>query len=126
MTNIETKTGLNSRQFRLYDYLKSRGDQWTTQYQIVNDTKELYNYEEDGFTAFHDSIARHQLTKDIRTINESDYLPKPILSSGRGVKIANSEEFDLYISSNIFNSVPSPATDRSSRLGVRTMSIVKV
>lgn len=100
--SIEIKHNLNSRQFRLYDYLKSRGDQWTTQFQIVSDLTELYGYAD--YDNFHDSANRHQLTNDIRMINESDYLPKPILSSGKGVKIANEREFDLYISANI-NSV---------------------
>lgn len=94
---------LNSRHFRLYDYLKNKGDQWTTQWEIVNDLIEFYG--EIDCENFHDSAVRHQLTKDIRTINESDYLPKPILSGGKGVKIANSEEFDRYIGANINSAV---------------------
>ena len=101
MSKIETKSGLNSRQFRLYNYLKFKGDEWTTQYEIVNDLSDLYNYEEVDLIAFHDNPARMQLTKDIRAINASDYIPKPILSGSKGVKIANEHEFDLYISSNI-------------------------
>lgn len=101
MKKIEIETNLNSRQFRLYDYLKSKGDQWTTQFEIVNDLRDLYNYEEDDFVTFHDNQARKQLTNDIRAINDSDYLPKPILSGSRGVKIANEKEFDLFIGSNI-------------------------
>lgn len=101
MTKIELNTGLTTRHFRLYDYLKEKGDQWTTQYEIVNDLRNLYPYEEDDFITFHDSPVRHQLTNDIRAINESDYLPKPILSTSKGIKIANEKEFDLYIGSNI-------------------------
>lgn len=104
MNKLEINSNLNSRQFRLYDYLKTKGDQWTTQFQIVNDLRELYNYQEDDFVTFHDNPARKQLTNDIRAINESDYLPKPILSGSKGVKIANEQEFDLYIGANI-NSV---------------------
>lgn len=96
---MEIKHNLHKRHFRLYDYLKSKGDQWTTQYEIVRDLKDIYG--EIDCENFHDSTVRHQLTKDIRTINESDYLPKPILSGGRGVKLANEQEFDLYIGSNI-------------------------
>lgn len=102
---MEIKHNLNSRHFRLYDYLKGKGDEWTTQFQIVNDLRDLYLYVEDDFVTFHDSPARHQLTNDIRTINESDYLPKPILSGVKGVKIANSEEIDKYIASNILSAV---------------------
>lgn len=96
---MEIKHNLQKRHFRLYDYLKSKGDQWTTQYEIVSDLKEFYG--EIDCENFHDSTTRHQLTKDIRVINEDDYLPKPILSGGRGVKIANEQEFDIYIGSNI-------------------------
>ena len=99
---MEIKHNLHKRHFRLYDYLKKKGDVWTTQYEIIRDLREFYG--EIDCDNFHDSSVRHQLTKDIRTINESDYLPKPILSGGKGVKIANKQEFDLYIGSNI-NSV---------------------
>lgn len=99
----EAKTGLNSRQWALYRYLKDNGDKWTTQFKIVNDLGDLYNYEEDDFVTFHDNPARHQLTKDIRTINNSDYIHKPILSGAKGVKLANSKEFDRYIASNIMS-----------------------
>ena len=104
MNKIEINHNLTSRQFRLYDYLKEKGDQWTTQFQIVNDLRGLYQYTEDDFVTFHDNPARKHLTNDIRAINESDYLPKPILSGPKGVKIANEKEFDLYIGANI-NSV---------------------
>ena len=97
----EVKTGLNSRQWALYRYLKENGNQWTTQFKIVSDMSGLYNYEEDDFVTFHDNPARHQLTNDIRAINESDYIHKPILSGAKGVKLANEQEWDKYISSNI-------------------------
>lgn len=105
MEKIETKSGLNKRQWALYRYLKDKGDQWTTQYNIVNDLRDWYGYKEDDFVTFHDSQARHQLTNDIRTINESDYIHKPILSGSKGVKIANKEEWDKYIGSNILSAV---------------------
>ena len=47
---------------------------------------------------FHDSAARHQLTKDIRAINQSEAIQKIIISNSKGVKIANREEFAQYIS----------------------------
>ena len=101
MDKVETKSGLNSRQWALYRYLKDRGDQWTTQFQIANDLRDVYDYMEDDLITFHDSLARKTMSKDIRAINESDYIHKPILSSARGIKIANEKEFDLYIGSNI-------------------------
>lgn len=105
MDKIETKTGLNKRQWALYRYLKEKGDIWTTQYQIAEDLREIYDYEEDDLTPFHDQQVRHVITKDIRAINESDYIHKPILSGSQGIKIANSKEFDLYIGSHINSAV---------------------
>ena len=101
MDKIKTKSGLNSRQWALYRYLKDRGDQWTTQYQIADELREVYGYEEDDLIPFHDSLTRKHIGADIRVINESDYIHKPILSGARGIKIANEKEFDLYIGSNI-------------------------
>jgi hypothetical protein len=46
---------------------------------------------------FHDSAARHLLTKDIRAINKSDVIQKIIISNSKGVKIASSAEFEQYI-----------------------------
>ena len=46
---------------------------------------------------FHDSKARHMLTADIRAINKSDVIQKIIISTGKGVKIASSAEFEKYI-----------------------------
>lgn len=105
MNKMEIKSGLNSRQWALYRYLKKKGDQWTTQYQIVRDLSDVYNYFEDDYVTFHDSPVRHTLTKDIRTINDSDYIHKPLLSGGKGVKLANKQEIDKYIGSNIMSAV---------------------
>lgn len=102
---MEVKIGLNSRQWALYRYLKDKGNQWTTQFRIVNELRDLYGYVEDDFVTFHDSPARHQLTKDIRAINESDYIHKPILSGSKGVKLANKKEFNKYMASNIISTV---------------------
>jgi hypothetical protein len=46
---------------------------------------------------FHDSTARHLLTKDIRSINDSATIQKIIISNRNGVKIASSKEFEQYI-----------------------------
>lgn len=97
---IETKSGLNSRQFALYRYLKDKGDNWTTQEQIAQDLNHIY-FDNDSEKPFHDRNVRKLMTADIRAINDSDYIHKPVLSSARGVKLANSKEFDLYINANI-------------------------
>lgn len=91
------KNELNTRQWKLYEYLKEQGDEWRTQAEIATLIPE-YNYDGEGdWRLFHDNPARMQMTADIRAINESAVIQKIIISSNKGIKIANSEEFDLYI-----------------------------
>lgn len=92
------KSELNPRQWAVYNLLKSTSDRYITQLDIVY---KLRNWFSLDFTAdtFHDSTARHTLTKDIRAINNSDVIQKVVISNSRGVKIANKEEFAQYINS---------------------------
>ena len=91
---------LTPRQWTLYNFLKERGDQWTTQIEIAYALKEHYDtsFTDDNF---HDSRARHQMSMDIRALNESDVIQKIIMSGSKGVKIANESEFDTYIGREI-------------------------
>lgn len=91
---------LNSRQFALYNFLKKQGDEWTTQFRVAVELPE-YGFVEglDDADKFHDSPARHLLTKDIQTINKSNLIQKIILSSGKGIKLASESDFDVYIRS---------------------------
>lgn len=91
---------LTPRQWALYNYLKERGDEWTTQLDIAYALKDFYDvsFENDKF---HDSRARLQLTMDIRALNESDVIQKIIMSGSKGVKIANESEFNSYIGREI-------------------------
>ena len=87
---------LNDRQWAVYNLLKNNPDRYLTQLSIVYALKDHYDmsfYNDQ----FHDSTARHMLTKDIRAINQSDVIQKVIISCGKGVKIANKEEFEKYI-----------------------------
>lgn len=87
---------LNARQWAVYNLLKNNPDKYLTQIEIVYALKEHFDvsfYNEQ----FHDSNARHTLTKDIRTINKSEVIQKVIISNNRGVKIASSAEFAQYI-----------------------------
>lgn len=96
---------LNPRQWALYNYLKERGDEWTVQAEIAAALPE-YNYDgEEEYAKFHDSPARMQMTADIRAINESAVIQKVIIASSKGVKIANSQEFDRYIRKEIMAAV---------------------
>ena len=93
------KSELNPRQWALYNLLKNNPDSYMTQADIV---LKLYEHYGAGagidWAMFHDSAARHTLTNDIRTINKSEVIQKIIISNRRGVKIANREEFERYIS----------------------------
>lgn len=94
------KKELNNRQWALYNYLKMRGDRWTTQLSVARALAQHYGYI-ISYANFHDSAARHTMTADIRTINESGIIQKIIISSGKGIKLANEEEFSAYIGKEI-------------------------
>lgn len=90
------KSELTPRQWALYEFLKQQGDNWTTQFKVALNVKE-YWFSDIPLTGFHDSPARHAMTNDIRAINESGIIQKVIISSSKGIKIANEKEFDVYI-----------------------------
>ena len=97
---------LNARQWRLYNAIKARGDEWTKQREIAELLPDLYPITEGRL--FHDSGARLLMTKDIREINKSDVIQKIIISSAQGVKLANKEEARAYIAgkfSAVFDSL---------------------
>ncbi len=88
---------LNARQWALYNLLKNNPDKYFTQMELAYGLREFYDtsfYNDQ----FHDSPTRHLLTKDIRAINKSEVIQKIIISNSKGVKIANREEFEKYIS----------------------------
>ena len=91
---------LTPRQWALYNFLKDKGDEWTTQLDIACALSEHYdpNFDKDKF---HDSKARLQITMDIRALNDSEVIQKIIMSSSKGVKIANESEFNSYIGREI-------------------------
>lgn len=99
------KSELTPRQWALYNYLKKKGDEWTTQLKTACDLLEYYGNLGDYFPNFHDCAARLQMTADIRAINDSDVIQKVIISSPKGIKLANSEEFDKYIRKEIMAAV---------------------
>lgn len=97
------KSELNSIQWALYRFLKERGDVWTTQYHIARELgKEHTEYfYDDKPNDFHDSPIRHRMTADIRKINDSGVIQKIIISSCKGIKLANEEEFEDYIKKEV-------------------------
>lgn len=86
---------LNGRQWRLYNQLKARGDVWTKQKELAQMLPDLYVW--DQAQPFHDSGARLLMTKDIRALNKSDRVQKIIISSAKGVKLANKWEAEAFI-----------------------------
>lgn len=94
------KSELNSRQWKLYEYLKGRGDEWTHAVDIAVNV-----YGVDG-KKFFGSATQRLISSDIQVINESDVIQKVILSHRtNGIKIANEAEFDLYIRKEIMAAV---------------------
>ena len=87
---------LNTRQWALYNLLKNSPDTYWTQLELAYNLREFYDTDFED-SNFHDSAARHLLTKDIRTINKSEVIQKVIISNSKGVKIASREEFERYI-----------------------------
>jgi hypothetical protein len=90
---------MNARQKALYDYLVAKGDEWTPQVEVARD---LYSYYGNGECCllpeeYHDTTERLIISKDISDINFSFDFHKIIISSCKGIKIANEAEFDKYI-----------------------------
>lgn len=93
------KSELNARQWAVYNLLKNNPDRYMTQQEIAYTLADYFTEEDFGCAdvSFHDSNARHMLTKDIRAINNSDVIQKVVISNSKGVKIASSAEFEQYI-----------------------------
>jgi hypothetical protein len=90
---------MNERQRDLYAFLEERGDKWITQMDLVFALDGWYDV--SAFcneVDFHNSSVRILMTRDIREINESSECEKVIISSSKGIKLANEEEFAKYIS----------------------------
>lgn len=97
---------LNTRQWKLYEFLKERGDQWTLQVNVALALSEFYPMTPaEAVLDFHNCQARQLLTKDIRAINDCPTIQKIIISSAKGIKIANSDEFQRYIGAEINSAV---------------------
>ena len=94
------KSELTPRQWALYNFLKDCGDVWTTQINVAYALNDWYDVSFDDLS-FHDSVTRHQITNDIRAINDSNIIQKVIISSPKGIKLANKEEFQRYIRKEI-------------------------
>lgn len=83
----------------LYEYLLSKGDEWTPQIEVARDLFAEFGNGECCFAPkeYHDTQERHILSKVIGEINESYDFEKIIISSSKGIKIANEEEHQRYL-----------------------------
>jgi len=90
---------LTTRQWKLYEYLKSQTD-WVKQEHISSSLPDLYGTDK---TPFHDTMARLNITNDIRAIKKSDIIQKIVISSPKGVKIANEDDFGIYFDRKLIN-----------------------
>jgi len=89
---MEKKSELTPRQWHLYEFLKQQTD-WVKQEHISSSLPDLYGTDD---TPFHDTMARLNITNDIRAIKKSEVIQKIVISNAKGVKIANVEEFDEW------------------------------
>jgi hypothetical protein len=90
---------MKDKQRALYEYLKTAGDNWTSQVQVARDLYEHFGNGECCLAPekYHDSTERLFLSRTISEINFSSEFEKIIISSSKGIKLANEEEFDRYI-----------------------------
>lgn len=91
--------------WKIYNYLKDHTGEWVPQEHLALDLfgDELYK---EGYAYyanfnFHNSNVRKKLTNAIRNLNNSSVIQKIILSSSKGVKIAEKDEIDKYIGRHI-------------------------
>ena len=83
----------------LYEYLLAKGDTWTPQVVVA---RELFAEFGNGECClaeneYHDTHERHVLSQTISDINFSSEFDKIIISSSKGIKLANEEEHHRYV-----------------------------
>lgn len=89
---MKTKTNkLNSRQWKLYRFLKENSG-WHSAKELA---VELYDFSGSKFLG---SGAQRLISYDIQVINENETIQKVILSDrNKGIKIASKKEFSAFI-----------------------------
>lgn len=90
------KVELNSRQWALYDYLKylynKDENKW---HNLKSLCLALYSFEEYTFEKnafFNNTAARRRITDDLNILANSDIIKRVVLSTSKGIKLANSDE----------------------------------
>ena len=90
---------MNERQNALYEFLKSRVDRWTAEYEIGRELYEYYGNSEACLSPadYHNTHQRRVLSLDVAQINGSADFEKIIISCSKGIKIASENEFAAHI-----------------------------
>ena len=85
----------------LYKYLESKGFVWSPQVEVARDLYEHFGNGECCLEPkeYHNTTERLELSQTISKVNFSPEFEKIIISSSKGIKLANEEEFDRYIKS---------------------------
>ena len=85
----------------LYKYLESKGDVWSPQVEVARDLYEHFGNGECCLEPkeYHNTTERLEHSQTISKVNFSPESEKIIISSSKGIKLANEEEFDRYIKS---------------------------
>lgn len=88
-----------NREQALYRYLSEVGDKWTSQAQVARDLYEHFGNGECCLAPeeYHNTHERHLLSKTIAEINLLPDFHKIIISSSKGIKLANEEEHKRYV-----------------------------
>lgn len=89
---------LTPEEWKIYNYLKEHTGEWITQKDLAKALyyDEWYRTHYDGIP-FHNTKVRKKITNAIRNLNNSSVIQKIILSSSKGVKIADKDDIDKYI-----------------------------
>ena len=90
---------MNERQNALYEFLKSRADRWTAEFEIGRELYEYYGNSEACLSPadYHNTHQRRVLSLDVAQINGSADFEKIIISCSKGIKIASENEFAAHI-----------------------------
>ena len=86
------------RQEALYRFLLSRGDRWTPSDMATSFVTQYPAYFGPNY---HNSNASRLLSSDIQAINVSRDYDCIIVSGNRGIKLANEEEYERFVSSEL-------------------------
>lgn len=90
---------MNERHRALYEYLSEAGDKWTSQVQVARDLFAEFGNGECCLEPkdYHNTTERLKLSQTISDINFSPEFEKIIISSSKGIKLANEKQFERYI-----------------------------